>query len=398
MSGEGELRHLLDGCPGPEPTAEALAAIVARHRRRRARNHRAVLTAAVVVILAGATVDLGLRHSPKTRSASPAVAAPRAAGPTSAAAKVPVPAAPQPPPGLKWDVASSLGLQGARSGGAFDAAPIARASGDQVTVPAPGEFGFAGSLQRVARSISGVTSAPLASLTDAGGGYLIGHGHGCASYCEVVYAGHQPVVLFKRQLHQVELSVSLEQYSFPLSPRTGSAPALGPPAALARQGPCPTSSELMVKVSDGAASETLYVPSGGRTSRPLAVVAFVATRLVDGKTLALAVARASASVASVGARFGDGPAYSMAPRAHWVVLASILPAAVQLARAGTAAFTARSGSAVTLERVGAVAVGSLATAPVAATCEYLVRPVYATGQNPPVAPSGKPWVAGSAKR
>ncbi len=382
MSGEGELRHLLDSEAGPEPTAEVLAAIVARHRRRSSRSHRAVAAAAVVVILAGATVDLGLRHSPQKRSASPAVAAPRDAGPTSAAAKVPAPAAPPPPPGLKWDVALSFGLHAGVSSGAFDAAPIARTAGNHVTVPAPGEFGFAGSLSPAPLSLSGVVSEPVASVTDAGGGYLAALAHGCASHCEVVYAGRQPVVLFKRQLHRVELAVSLEQYSFPLSPRAKSAVAV--------QSQCPTSSELMVTVSDRAASETLYVPAGGRTRRPLAVVASAATSLPGGETIALAIARTNAAVASVAARFGGGLTYSMVPADHWVVLASILPATVQLARAGTVTFTATSGSAATLERAGVASAGSLATAPVTATCEYLVRPHDATGPHPPVTSSSKP--------
>ncbi|MHB1510771.1 MAG: hypothetical protein ACYCST_16320 [Acidimicrobiales bacterium] len=389
MSGEGDLRHLLDGGAGPEPTAEVLAAIVARHRRRRARNHRAAATAAVVVILAGATADLGLRHSPQRRSAAPAVAAARAAGPTSAAAKVPAPAALPPPAGLKWDVALHLGPPGGTSGGAFATSPVDQPTSAHLGGPAPGEFGFAGLPSLAPLSLSGLKSEPAASVTDAGGGYVVAHADGCTSYCEVVYAAHEPVVLFKRQLRRAVLTVSLERYSFPVSRRARSAPVLGAPAAVTVKSRCPTSSELIVKVSDGATSATLYVPIGGRTSRPLAVVASATTTLPGGKTMALAIARTSASVASVAARFGDRPSYSMAPKDHWVVLASILPATVKLARAGTVAFTASSGSAVTLERARVASAGSLATAPVTATCEYLVRPPDATGSPPPVAASSR---------
>jgi hypothetical protein len=111
----------------------------------------------------------------------------------------------------------------------------------------------------------------------------------------------------------------------------------------------------------------------------------------------LAVARTSSAVASVSATFASGAVDSMRPANGWAVLGELVspqtdPARSDLARAGAVKLVGSSRAGVALETVSLPAAGSLASAPPAPVCRYLVEPLNAVGTaSPPtgtVAPAG----------
>ena len=412
MENDLDLTNMLDDLDGAKPGPEGLRQVISRHRRRRARQYRIVATSAVVVALAGASLGVKLDQSGGAKSA---------AGPL------------RPPPGLKWDGSTGAVGRAVTAPSAHGATPSASTSG-----PEPGEFGFVPS--DATSSANTTAYVPVASGTSAGGGYGVTSAKGCATGCSALFTPRVSGVLFSRHVDGLDITASLVTFAFPVSIHTsiptgrvpitvGSAPTPGstqgspgktssansstPPAGgssgsagsatglSARSGggtvvpfvgACPTTSELEVTVSAKGSFETLYVPSGGASNRPFSVVASAAARLSSGGSVVLAVARSSSAVSSVSATFASGATDSTRPTLGWSVLGELVSPSADLARAGAVRLVATSSTGGVLERVSLPAAGSLASAPPAPVCRYLVEPVNSTGTaSPPtgtVAPAG----------
>ncbi|MGO8876852.1 MAG: hypothetical protein ACLQNG_13945 [Acidimicrobiales bacterium] len=388
MNDDFDLANVLDDGTGPAASHDVLRQVVARHRRRRARQFHIVATTTIVVALAGAGAGLRLAQNGGTKSAAGTHPI------TSIGAKA--------PPGLSWDVASGVAL------GAQPAAnnPTVEGASASPAAAAPGEFGFvAASPALQATGTFRPAALPVASSTNAGGGFGRGT-KDCPGLCEPVYSVGASRLLFTRQVDGLSLTASLVSFRYPvvihpttpLSPASKGGTSGGAPTAssgssgsgtvkvakaLPFVGLCPTSSELQVSVEVKGVTETLFVPAGGSSSQAFSVVASAAARFSSGESVVLAVARTSSSVSSVSAHFASGTSDAMAPKGGWAVLAEVVPASTDLARAGALTLTATSYSGRTLETAHLPAAGSLATAPVAPVCRYLVQPVNSVGTATP---------------
>lgn len=394
MNDDFDLANVLDDGAGPAASHDVLRQVVARHRRRRARQFRIVATTTLVVALAGAGAGLRLADNGGTKSASGTHGL--------------QPSGPKAPPGLYWDATSRVALgaaPAADSSGGFDsAAPTFSVS--------PGEFGFvATSTVSQPATAFGPAALPNAASTNAGGGFIKASG-GCTSLCEPVYDIGASRLLFTRKVDGLRVTASLVSFSYPvvihpttpLSPAskggtsgsaptassgssgtsTGSSGTVKVAKALPFVGLCPTSSELQVTVeAKGGDTETLLVPAGGSSSQAFSVVASAAARFSNSESVVLAVARTSPEVSSVSAVFSSGKSDAMAPKGGWAVLAEVVPTSTNLARAGALTLRAMSHSGSTLETAHLPAAGSLATAPVAPVCRYLVQPVNSVGTATP---------------
>jgi hypothetical protein len=404
---ELDLTKILDGA-GPEATPEVLGRIVARRRRQQARRYRVVATTALVVALAGAGIGVRLDQHAGTATAF---------APRSSASSAPA--------GLKWVV-----QQGSQGG-----APTAEVSG-------PGQFGFSSSTYLPGAPSPGPDyGAAVASSSAAANGAEVPSR--CESKgCDVVFGSDVPRLLFTRHVGGLTVAVSLVTYDYPStiahghvsatrpptvsppgasptpiasSPPAGSSPLSGssPPTASSPPGTatplpaqplpniapksvipvattCPVESELVVNVSYGSVTRTLFVPTGGTSDHPFSVVASAGTSLGSAGSVVVAVARTSPSVASVSATFVGGRSDRMAPKDGWAVLAQRFPPGANLSRAGAVDIEATAASGRDLESVHLPATGSLATAPVLGICHILLVPVNVVSppSEPPTRTSG----------
>lgn len=381
-----DLTSILDDGRGPDATPEVLGRIVARQRRRRARHYRVVATTAMVVALAGVGAGVGLDQHGGTATA---------AGPTSPASSLPA--------GLKWvvehgseNLAQSAGL--------------------------PGQFGFSASLRVPNAPSSGLSlGAAIAYPASAAAhtGVVNGAPKSCAAKgCDVVYNPGVPRQLFTRHVNGVTIAASLVTFDYPSTIASGhvglpTPPPTSPPAASSPPGtPTPVSaqplpnitpkslihvtttclvaSELVVDVSYGSVTRTLFVPAGGMSGHAISVVASAGTTLGSAGSVVVAVARTNPSVSSVSAMFPGGSSDRMAPRDGWAVLAQHLPTGANLSRGGAVDIEARAASGNVLETVHLPATGSLAAAPVLGVCHLLLVPlnVVSPPSGPPSGTSG----------
>jgi hypothetical protein len=282
--------------------------------------------------------------------------------------------------------------------------------------PAPGSFGFSegqpaspaepGATNANTRGSSFGTAEPVLGGTSFGAYTAPNEPSPCTSKgCDVVFEGTQRL-LFTRDVGGFTVSASLLRYLYPASPvKIGPVTAVptlsGAPATVSRGGKsnppatvqppsvintrpisvvttCPVEAELVVTVTHGSFSNTLYVPAGGPTSHAFSVVASAAAKLTTGGSLVLAVARVSSSVTSVSAEFPGGGTDSMRPVGGWAVLAYQVKGSVDLGKAGAVSLVAKSVNGSTLETVKLPATGALATAPLVGTCHLLMVPLNAS--------------------
>jgi hypothetical protein len=394
---EIRLSDILNDQSGAEPTPEVYGRIVARHQRRRARRYQLVVaTSAAVIALAGVGVTISTDHSGR-----PALSA---AGST--------------PPGLSWNAGTSSQTP-AKSGRFAEASATGSKGGAMYGLndPAPGSFGFSegqpaspavpAATNATGRGSSFGTAEPVLGNTSFGVYTAPNEPSPCTSKgCDVIFGAGTRRLLFTRHVGGFTVAASLLGYLYPMSPvEIGPVTAVpvvsGAPATASRGGKssppssapapsviktrpipvvttCPVEAELVVTVTDGSFSDTLYVPAGGPTSHAFSVVASAAAKLTAGGSLVLAVARVSSSVSSVSAEFPGGGSDSMRPVAGWAVLAHQVNGSVDLGKAGAVALVAKSVTGSTLETAKLPATGALATAPLVGTCHLLMVPLNAS--------------------
>lgn len=431
MENDLDLTNMLDDGDGPHAGADGLRQVVSRHRRRRARQYRIVATSAIVVALAGAGLGVGLDNNGGTRSATGTLT---------------------PPPGLKWD--GSTGSIGApTTAPRSQTATVAPAtSGPEpgefgFVASGSGSSASPGALLPVASGTSAGGGYGVTTAKGCAGGCHAVFSPGISA---VLFTRHVDGLQITASLVSFSFPVSIHASGIPVrvpatvgsaptpgsssggsvtttsrvgisgssSGRTGAAkgstPISGSSAgqpgsggglpirasigkAIPFVGACPVASELQVTVSAKGSVETLFVPSGGASDRPFSVVASAAALLPSGGAVVLAVARTSSAVSSVSATFASGAVDSMRPVSGWAVLGELVSpqtdlARADLARAGAVKLVGSSAAGVALETVTLPAAGSLASAPPAPVCRYLVEPLNAVGTaSPPtgtVAPGG----------
>jgi hypothetical protein len=396
-----DLTNMLDDGNGPDATPEVLGRIVARQRQRQARRYRVAATTAMVVVLGSAGIGLRLDQHGGTTSAT---------GPTSSL-----------PAGLKWVV----GADGER---------VAQSAG----LAQPGQFGFSTSSEVPSAATSNSESGTAYGTSQASGRYvaapIASGGKGstpkscAAKECDVVFSWGEPHTLFTRHLDGLSISVSLANYDYPSAIAVGpinvppnlpvtlpivSSPAPGSssPSTETPQAPapgralkptrditsksaipvtttCPVESELVVTVSYGSVTRTLFVPTGGTSDHPFSLVASAGTDLGGAGSVVIAVAHTSPSVASVSATFPGGGSDAIAPKDGWAVLAQRLPAGTGLSRVGTVDIEASTASGKVLESTHLPATGSLAAAPLLSVCHFLLVPVGVVSPPVGVQPGG----------
>jgi hypothetical protein len=377
---EIDLAHVLDQGDGPAATPEVLRGIVARHHRRRARKYQVIASTAVVVALAGVGIGLNVQHP---------------------AAKTTTALGDRAPAGLTWVVKSSTPTP---------AMAVLPSSSSRLQ---PGAYGLFGP-----ESSGSVASSSNASST-FGDNVAGGAPTACKSgSCTVYYQGAAPRQLFERHVDGLTITASFVLYAYPVSPaaispaappttsteggattshtNTTSVPAaISPRTAVPAVITCPPPGELLVKVTGDGVNDTLFVPAGATTDHPFSVVASAATTGA-GRSIVLAVARTSQSVASVTASFSGGGSDAMAPIGGWVVLAQRLDAGAVPDQSGAITLVARSSAAHVLETARLPETGALATAPAIALCHVVIDPNPVKVASPPGSVTGPGSAAGGS--